>query len=434
MLIQKTTALLLLGLAVRECFSFWTGHPSDFELWVRMGYAMIHGGNPYGVLSSVPGLSYANVFSFNNAPTIAYLPFWPIVTAAMFALYSAIGVQNRFVYYFLLKQPVIMGDIAVAYLLYSYVSVRKSAAAGLWAMAFWLFSPFTLIISSVWGMFDSIAISFMIISLMSTRRLARSIWTGLAIFVKSIPIIYAAPTALKRPASARDAMYLLVAVGLPVLLSAAIFFILKWPMSTVGGTLGSTVGKGGESMSIWDALPYLNYLGLSVPAPEMYDALGYAWIPAVFVFTITAFRRFGTESDHGLIQTLLVCTFAFLIFKAQITEQYALYFFSLAVIDVGLWHPERKWMLLGGVGVAMVYLVVNNFFLLRFLSPVYPGFVNFESALQSQIGPERNAVDFLAGTAFTLLNVKYLMAVLRRGSVGPDELNRFVGEVHQGKP
>ena len=83
-----------------------------------------------------------------------------------------------------------------------------------------------------------------------------------------------------------------------------------------------------------------------------------------------------------------------------------------------------------GVAVAMIYLVVNNYFLVRFLSPVYPGFVNYESAMYSQIGAVRNAIDFLAGTAFTALNLKYLIAIFRRGSRGSDELDCFECEVH----
>lgn len=423
--IPKASVLLLLGLALRECFSFWTGHPSDFELWVRLGYAMNHGGNPYGVLPPVPGLSYADVFSANNTATIAYLPFWPILTGLIFALYSATGLQNRFLCYFMLKQPAILGDVALAYLLYRYVSVRKSSLAGRWALSFWLFVPFTVIISGIWGMFDSIAISFVAISLMSQRKLRRSLWAGLAVFAKSIPIIYAAPITLGKPARGKDVVALILAGALPVALSACTILVMGWPISTVGATIGSTVGKEGGSMSIWDAFFYFNYLGLPAPPSEISGALGYAWIPAIILLTLVALSRFRLETDHGLVQALLVCTFAFLIFKAQITEQYALYFFWLAVVDIALWHPERKRMLAAAVTVAMVYLVVNNYFLLRFLSPVYPGFINFEEAMYKQISPARYAINFLAGTAFTLLNVNYLLAVLRcpKGSTWFDKLN-----------
>ncbi len=412
MFVRRLVALLVLGLLIRELFSFWTGHPSDFELWVRLGYWMNHGGNPYDTLPPVPGLSFANVFSVGNTPTIAYLPFWPLMTGLIYAIYSMFGFNDRFVYYFLLKQPAILADTALGYLLYSYVSSRKPDGGGFWVLSFWLFSPFTIIISGIWGMFDSIAICFLMISATAISQLRRSFWAGLAVFAKSVPIIYCAPITL-RNRRVQELPAFLAAIGLPVALSAATFMIMGWPLSIVSTTVASTAGKGGWSMSIWSGFFYFTYLGLlpSLP-PEIYGALGLVWIPALVIFTWIAIRRFRTETDHGLFQALLVCTLAFLIFKAQVAEQYALYFFALATIDVALWNPRRKRLLVATVVVAMIYLVMNNYFLIRFLSPVYPGFVEFENGMYSMIGPARYAMNFLTGTAFTILNVSYLADVL----------------------
>jgi len=436
---HRTIALLVLGLIARECFSFWTGHPFDFELWVRLGYAMNHGADPYGLLASVPGLSFANIFGYESAPTIAYLPFWPLVTGLMFALYSLTGVENRFVYYFLLKQPVILGDVLLAYLLCSYVSERKSAAAGRWVLSFWLFSPFTIIVSGIWGMFESVAICFLMTSVGSKNRWGKSVWTGLAIFAKSIPIIYAAPVTLKRLTTRADVLALILTIGLPSALSAAIFLLMKWPLMMVGETLASTVGKGGSSMSVWDILAYFNYTGGPVLPNETYQLLGFVWIPALALFTLLAIRRFRTEIDNGLFQALIVCTLAFLIFKAQITEQYALYLFALTAVDVAVWHPERKRLLVGSVAVALSYLVINNYFLVRFLAPVYPGFADFENAMFRVIGPLRYVLHLLLGTGFTCLNVAYLVSVFRQqstsqGSQGLEEQSGLVGGVHERQP
>ncbi len=409
---RKMAVLIFSGLMIRELFSFWTGHPTDFELWVRLGYAMNHGGDPYGVLPPVPGLSFANVFGNLNAPTIAYLPFWPLLTGLIYALYSLVGSNDRFVYYFLLKQPVILGDVALAYLMFSYVYHRKPGSASFWVLSLWLFSPFTIIISGIWGMFDSIAICFILASVMSKTQAKKAMWSGLGIFAKSIPIIYAAPTTMK---TLKDAWALVLALTIPAALSLVTFAIMKWPISTLNATLASTVRKGGTSMSIWDAFFYLNYIGLIPPlTPLEYRILGILWIPILVVCTWLAIKHFKTETDYGLIQILLVCTLIFLIFKAQVTEQYALYLFTFAAIDVALWNPKRKSLLIGAMSVAMIYLVMNNYFLIRFLSPIYPGFASFENGLYLVIGPVRYAVNFLTGTAFTCLNVKYLADVVKQ--------------------
>jgi len=410
---RRGVTLLAAGLLIRELFSFWTGHPTDFELWVRLGYAMSHGGNPYGVLAPVPGLSFANVFSADNAPTIAYPPFWPIITGLVYLLYSLNGWNDRFFYYFLLKQPVILGDIALAYLLFSYVYSKKSANQAFWVLSFWLFSPFTIIISGIWGMFDSIAIALVILAIMSTSELKRVFWTGLGVFVKSIPVIYAAPVTMRR---ARDLPAAIASVGLAGLLSIGTIVIMKMPLQVATTTLESTASTGGWSMSVWDAVFYLNYLGL-LPSSDSpaYRVLGLIWVPALIIFTWVAFKRFGTQTDYGLVQSLLVCTLAFLIFRARVTEQYALYLFALGAVDIAVWNPARKSTLTGTVVVALFYLVINNYFLVRFLSPIYPGFVNFENMMYNTIGPLRYALTFVTGIAFTCLNIRYLVTVLRRG-------------------
>ena len=416
--VRRIAALLVLGLLIREAFSFWTGHPFDFELWVRLGYAMNHGGDPYGTLPPVPGLSFANVFSAESTPTIAYLPFWPLLTGLIYAAYSLIGSNDRFVYYFLLKQPVIFGDVILAYLLYSYVLSRKPGHNGIWVLLFWLFSPFTIVLSGVWGMFDSIAICFMIMSASAIGRVTRALWAGLAVFVKSVPIIYVIPLTMKSFRDVKSFAALAIALVLPLALSAATFMIMGWPLTIVNSTIASTAGKGGWSMSIWDVFFYVNSLGLLPSAsPVIYGALGLVWIPAVLVFTWIAIRRFRTDTDEGLFQALLVCTLAFLIFKARVTEQYALYLLALAAVDVALWNPQRKSLLNITTIVAVIYLVLNNYFLVRFLSPICPSFVAFENTVLAPYSYVTTILHVITGTAFTVLNVKYLADLLMRGRI-----------------
>lgn len=372
---------------------------------------MNHGGNPYGLLPPVAGLSFANVFSIQNTATIAYLPFWPLITGLVYAAYSLLGFGNRFAYYFLLKQPVIAGDVGLAYLLYSYVAAKKPNRS-VWMLVFWLLSPFTVIISGIWGMFDSLAMAFMMISISSTAHLKRGFWAGISIFAKSLPIIYAVPTTLRR---ARGSFALALAIGLPVLFSAATFLIMRWPISTINGALVSSTRAGGDSMSIWDSLFYLTYLGVLPPTmPNVYPILGFLWIPGVIVFTFIAFKRFGFETDYGLIQSLLIITLGFLIFRARVTEQYAIYLLALSAIDVAVWNPKRKQMLMLTMAVALIYLVGHNTFLIPFLSPLYPNLTQIESSFAQQTEAVRFAVNFLSGSMFTYLNVRYLIAALKR--------------------
>ena len=409
-LLRSTWLWLLLGLLTREAFSFWTGHPYDFELWVRLGYAMLHGGDPYGSLPPAPGLSFANPYNIRDTPTIAYLPFWPLVTGLMYILYSNLSVTDNLAYYFLLKQPIILGDLALAYLLYSYVKARKARSAG-WVLRFWVFSPFTIILSGVWGMFDSIAMAFIVLSMMASRWLKRSAWAGLGTFAKSIPVIYAIPLSINK---SRTWQSLLVSITLPVTLSISIFVAMGWSFPAITSALTYTVTRWGESMSLWDGLFYFEFLGI-MPTPTQIASTiaGAVWIPALIIVTVVACRKFRLDTDYGLVQALILVTLGFLLFKARITEQYALYLLALSALDVAIWNPRRRPILLATMVTVIIYLVTNNYFLIRFLLPTFPIALQLEGSLAVTIGPGRLAANFMTASAFTFLNIWYLVEVLR---------------------
>ena len=72
------------------------------------------------------------------------------------------------------------------------------------------------------------------------------------------------------------------------------------------------------------------------------------------------------------MQSLLLCTITFMIFKAQVNEQYAVYLLALTLIDVAVWNPGRKWLYVSITVAVMAFLILNNVFLVRFTAPVNP--------------------------------------------------------------
>ena len=41
--LRTPRGLVVMGLLIREAFSFWTGHPFDFEIWLRNAYFVSRG-------------------------------------------------------------------------------------------------------------------------------------------------------------------------------------------------------------------------------------------------------------------------------------------------------------------------------------------------------------------------------------------------------
>ncbi|MDA4121648.1 MAG: hypothetical protein OK456_00535 [Thaumarchaeota archaeon] len=394
---------------MREVFSFWTGHPFDFELWVRTGYWVANGVSPYGVLPVVPGLSFADVYSSLGESTIGYLPFWPLILAGIYKVYVAVGFGNRFVYYFLLKQPIIIGDLLLGYTIFRYVRARRPET-GEAMLSLWLLSPLTIIISSIWGMFDSLAMVCVVMALSVHRGTARSLWEALAIWIKSIPLIFAIPLAFSGSKSTRN---LIISLALPAALSAAAVLLLGWPISSAIDTIESTATKGGQSLSVFGVLFFVSPFGQSSYPPLLLDALGLVWIPALLVATFFASRWFGFDTEKGLVQSLILCAAAFMLFKAQVNEQYSIYLLALILIDVGVWNPGRRRLYLAITTVVLVFLVVNNGFFIRFVSPIDPLAVFTESQLDSSLGSIRFDILFACSVAFAALNLAYIVALFR---------------------
>ncbi len=414
---MRVRTFLVLAIVAREVFSFWTGHPYDFELWVRTGYWVARGVSPYGYIDPAPGLSFVNDISAGGNPTIAYLPFWPILLAGLYQVYAFLGSPSPLVYYFLLKQPIIVCDILLAYFLYRYLEKRGSDKA-MFVLKVWLFSPFNVILSGIWGMFDAIPMLFVVLALTARPGAYRGVWAGLATFAKSIPLIYTIPLA-RGPKALRN---LALAVGVPVVASLAIVWLTGWSFSVFGSTLQSTLAKGGWSLSLWEVVFYLNYAGvISNSGLGLYSSAGYVWIAAVGVATVLAYKWFGFDTERGVVQSLLLVTLTFLLLRGQVNEQYAVYLFALMLIDVAMWSPHRKGLFIASLADIMLGVVTNNVLLLRFVSPVYPHVLVIEGNIIAAVNPERNALLFLQAMAFCALNIYYFYSLYKERGIKTED-------------
>ena len=69
MRLRESKELLLIfaaGLAIRETIAPFTGHPFDFELWLRLGYYTFLGHDPYTSTNPIPALSFPGARRFKT--------------------------------------------------------------------------------------------------------------------------------------------------------------------------------------------------------------------------------------------------------------------------------------------------------------------------------------------------------------------------------
>ena len=397
-------------MAVREALSFWTGHPFDFEIWVRMGYWVAHGVSPYSAMPFIHGVSFADDFGAAGsgyAAAIGYLPFWPILIGALYEVYALLGSPDPHLYYFMIKQPIIICDVLAGYLLYRYVDRRGSTKSS-FVLKLWLFSPFNIILSAVWGMFEAIPVLFVVLALTARPGAYRGFWAGMATFAKSIPVIFTVPLA-RGPNPVRN---LAIAIGIPVVTSLVIVLLTGWPFVAFGTTVQSTISTGRLSLSAWETVFYLSYIGW-IPNSDLsfFSWAGYLWIVGVAIATMLGYRWFGFDTERGIVQTLLLITVVFLLLRGQVNEQYALYLYAVALIDVAMWNPSRRKLLLASLIAVLMFHVTNDVLLIRYVQPIYSQAITFEAGIIAAIDAERSFLLFVEGMAFWLVNVLYVYSI-----------------------
>lgn len=368
---RTTIALLLLGgLALREAFSFWTGQPYDFEIWIRTGYVVGSGLDPYSATwPAAPGLSIA--YTGQNLSAASYLPFWALYTGAAYHGYLAFGGGNRFVYYFLLKQAPIAGDLATAYLLFRLTekwSGRPQLA--LQVLAFWVVFPYAVLISAVWGQFDSIAVAIVLASLLVVDAPRRNILYGLGIFVKWVTAMFLPFELFRRRGLARA--WVATAVVVPLGLTALVLVSLGWSWAglfAVAETGGSGIGGGMN----WARLlsPY-GPLAVVGNAPYVTRVLSLLWVPAVIAAGWWMARRVDGRTYSLELEAALLIITVFLLARWGLNEQYLLYLFAPLLLDVMLFHPERRSLFAALAVLGTFFLFVNASLGVPFLSPLGP--------------------------------------------------------------
>lgn len=373
--------ILSAGLLLREAFSFWTGHPYDFESWVRTGYQVSLGANPYnGFLPAVPGVSFA--YTSQEISSAAYPPFWPLILGGLYRLWDIVGGGNRFVLYFLLKQPVILADVLSAFFLYQlawrWTSDERTAIG---VLLFWSFFSYAIIVSAIWGQFDSFVVVVLLALLWVGGTVERNVLYGLGIFVKWLTVIFV-PLELLRERGLRRLGVLLV-VAIPVALTAAVFVGAGWSLSTFTGVSTSQTHGGGLGMNFAFPLSLTVTVNALSDVPDFYTVIQYAWIPGVIIAGWVGAKWVADRDPRSELRALLLVVTVFLLLRWGLEEQYMLYLFAPVALDVATFHPGRRTLLWFTIVLSTFFLLVNNDLGLRFISPVDPGIITFTTAVDA---------------------------------------------------
>ena len=415
MAIWKISVPLVVGLAIREALAPFTGHPYDFELWIRIGYYVSSGQDPYTQTSPVPNLSLPSPVSVT---WIGYPPIWAFFQAGLFKMYSLTGIDNRFAYYFLIKQPMIIADLVASYLLFKIILVLGNERSAIRAATFWLICPFTIIISSVWGMFDQIILVLVLGSvLLATETSKSAMLEALGILLKVIPVIYLPVLAFSQRTKTKMIGYLAMTVGVSAFFALGPYLVFKdWNVSLLVSVGVDETTKLANSMSYWDIVTYYsNNYSLQGATYDAVKVITLIWIPAVLAATYFCIKSIrGKENfEKNLAISLLFITLVFFLTKSAINEQYLIYFLGLGLVDYFLFNVKRRKQLFHAIWiVSLVFLIANNDFLVRFLAPISNHYTDLSSTLETGLAGEmRFAIMIVCGILFTVFSLLYIQSL-----------------------
>jgi hypothetical protein len=370
--------------------------------------------NPYIGFPYYPGISFN---PSHLTGSISYPPLSAFIFGLTFRLYFLLGEPTRFLYYFLLKQPMVFSDIGCALVLARVVGLSKAARTARSVFFIWTYFPLAIITSSLWGALDPIVVFLTLLTVyyFSTSRFVLSAAVlGVAIFVKTIPVIGLPLILMQAEMNMEKRVgYSCIALGIPAVGTLSPFLLLHWDTMEIIRNFSFQI----NGPSYGGISPLGGYFIAPFVPTGLITLAWTLWIPALFAaYLYTYFRK------PSLLQSLLVVFLVFIVARPFVSEQWALY--PLAI----LLAMSSKLDLQHFVGLSVSatgFLIANNTLLLPFFSPLSFAFA-FYPAVQARLVP--------MGLSILLFFVETLLTLSGRASILYNLLDKIVSKLSVQNP
>jgi hypothetical protein len=391
---------LLAALALRLVLAPFLSHPYDMRVFMAVGAAVGRGITPYGqyvlqnMFAATPHAHLYGTFS-----GIGYPPLYGLVLGGMYTMSSALAPNDLYAYVLALKLPIIFGELALAVLIYNILKVQINERTAKATFRLFIFCPFIIAVGTIWGMFDTVALIFTILSayfLQKNWKLS-AIFLAVSSTLKVYPIVlvplysllvYKRTRNLKRPTS-----YLLLTVGVAALFTFLPMIAFNWPLENMYNALTYHITTTGSSYENVISFPYgaaspfnvftlaNDISGGSVQPPA---ALAYVWIPACFfVYGLLFGSQLTTEVktpslsfDFAVtVQWSLLIMLTLFTTRAWVAEQNLVFLFAFFVLSIfnARGHFPLLWDRIEWLWLLLLMFVIVHVPVVSFLWLPVPG-------------------------------------------------------------
>jgi len=431
---SEVLKLLLITVLVRVVFAPFFAHIWDVNTIQISLHQLLSGYNPYEYtyymtqrLRSATGLPI-NFEGYSYMPHILFLflPFYKAYLALGGNPLPIIGAKDPahplkvffhpdvFLFLLFIKMPIILADVLIAFMLYRYFN-RETA----W---FYALAPYSIFISSVWGMFDSLIALFLLLTVLllkKHRHFLAGLTYGLSLMkfytiFAVIPILYN----VMRKGSKTILNFI---TGIVLSQIPTLYFFILNPKTFLGSTILFHSERFGGGVNPLNVLWTIQDLRFNVDISKCFNFAFLAiWC---FVSLLTVIREI--ELEKSVVLTMLTG-----LFIGKITnEQYLLSIYPLLLLtdrDIanrlgiyvtifGLLHASATYFALPIIGLAGRILALNSY-------TSYHGEVALERALENDFALQYLALYVLALIVFirvTITITTYLLYETR------DSFHRF---------
>jgi hypothetical protein len=381
---RKLLLAAIFGIALRFLLAPFSGHPYDMWVW-------------FEAISHISGGASMQDVAFQNTPML-YYTFFPISyfysflsklldlhpvpldslpafvqSAASWTIPCCFSVSiTEPLFNLIIKTAFIISDILSAILIYKIVYEKYGRNAAGFSFVLWFLNPMLIWVSSIWGMFDSLAAFFTILSMYflikgknSRSALSLAVASGYKLFpiLLLVPIgiyMYRGTPSLRRLVSpALSFLFAFVLLFIPLLQHPSFFIqsYLSSPANSPASDPSQTYG-----LTYWSLAPFTNISGI------MANDLSILLLIELGIIT----------ASISIVILLKKCTFANLLFCQLLTtstiffsylrvnEQWFVWLLPPLVMLSATGSIKKRYIILIS-SIAMFYSWVNSLFAAFFL-------------------------------------------------------------------
>ena len=404
----RELAIVLTSVLIQMLLGFFLGHYFDQRVFMATGYVVGSGGDPYKPIELVH--VFENPLLNGFVPTIGYPPLWPLVLGLIYRVSYGL-VQNVFVYNFATKIPIMMANIALAYLvrkiLLNLHSDKKKAEA---AWLFLLFNPFVILTTAAWGQIDSFAALLCVSSLyiVTKGRIKESAFL-LAISIAVKPVALAlVPLPLLfsgRLISRKNLLFLVVFAAIFLLFVLIPFAVLGWSIPLSSNNFTNRFGMAG-GLTVFSLAEIIQG---SPIIPSSLWFIGFLWVPALFIGYYFVYRN-PPCSMGDIVTKSIGLVLVFFLMRSWLSEPNLNLLLPLMLIAVGLGKMEKRVFHLFWI-IPLVFMIINFAFPQLFFL-IYPSVLDALAQFDLQFGITRLVARFFVAVLWTLMGMAVALKML----------------------